>query len=157
MIMRTVNPAFRICFLLGIAWLAASCSSDNIPFSSGAIEGSSAELPASWAVVAVEEVIELETRPDEPYSVKLWVVVVDEVPYVHAGANRATWVGHIENDSRIRLGADTAVYELRAERVSDQSEFDRFSDHYEQKYGRRPRNENVTEAYLFRLVPRDAG
>jgi len=47
-----------------------------------------------------------------------------------------------------------SIYELAAARVADQAEFDRFSDAYERKYGRRPRNGNVTEAYLFRLGPR---
>ena len=151
------NRLFVFAGLLGVAATFAGCSSDNIPFAGGALEGPVAVLPASWEAVAAEEVIELETQPSEPYSVKLWVVVLDEVPYVHAGANRAAWVGHIENDPRVRLGSDTAVYELQAERVPDQAEFDRFSDLYEQKYGRRPRNENVDEAYLFRLVPRAAG
>ena len=41
-----------------------------------------------------------------------------------------------------------------ATRVEAQDEFDRFSDAYEKKYGRRPRNENVGEAYLFRLAAR---
>ncbi|MEM8767252.1 MAG: hypothetical protein AAGE43_07405 [Pseudomonadota bacterium] len=155
--MLSIPMPLRRGLLLAVAMLAAGCSADMIPFSSGAIERPSAELPASWAAVAGEEVIELETQPEEPYSVKLWVVVLDDVPYVHAGANRATWVGHIESDPRVRLGADAAVYDLQAERVPDQEEFDRFSDSYEEKYGRRPRNENVSEAYLYRLVPRDAG
>ena len=139
--------------LLGLSMLSG-CSSDMIPFSGGALSGEVMPLPANWSGVATEEVIELETQPDDPYSVKLWVVVLDEMPYVHAGANRATWVGHIEADDRVRLGSDTGVYELRAERVSEQAEFDRFSDLYEVKYGRRPRNEDVGEAYLFRLLPR---
>jgi hypothetical protein len=42
----------------------------------------------------------------------------------------------------------------RTTRVGTQDEFDRFSDAYERKYGRRPRNDNVTEAYLFRLAAR---
>lgn len=151
--MRSLRMIF-LTGLLGVAAALAGCSSDSIPFAGGALEGPVAALPASWHEVSAEEVIELETQPGEPYSVKLWVVVLDEVPYVHAGANRATWVGHIETDPRVRLGSDTAVYELEAERVSDQTEFDRFSDLYEQKYGRRPRNGNVDEAYLFRLVPR---
>ena len=41
-----------------------------------------------------------------------------------------------------------------AARVEDQTEFDRFSDAYQKKYGRRPRNQSVGEAYLFRLTAR---
>ena len=74
--------------------------------------------------------------------------------YLHAGANRATWVEHIESDANVRLQNLGKVYELKAERVVSEDEFRTFSDVYEAKYGNRPRNENVTEAYLFRLTAR---
>ena len=44
------------------------------------------------------------------------------------------------------------LLDLLARRVETQDEFDRFSDAYEEKYSTRPRNENVNEAYLFRLT-----
>ena len=50
--------------------------------------------------------------------------------------------------------AATKVIELEAARVTAADEFGRFSDSYEKKYGRRPRNENITEVYLFRLQAR---
>ena len=74
--------------------------------------------------------------------------------YVHAGANRAAWVEHMEVDPLVRMLIEDRLYELRAARVEDQSEFARFADVYETKYGNRPRNENVAEAYLFRLSAR---
>jgi hypothetical protein len=46
---------------------------------------------------------------------------------------------------------EDSIYDLTATRVASQDEFDRFADAYEKKYGRRPGNENATEAYLFRL------
>ena len=49
---------------------------------------------------------------------------------------------------------DGTIYELSAERVTEQEEFDRFADAYATKYGNRPRNEDVGEAYLFRLTQR---
>ena len=84
----------------------------------------------------------------------IWVIALDPHLYVHAGASRSTWVEHMEEDPRVRLRVDESIYELAAARVTEQAEFDRFSDAYETKYGRRPRNENVKEAYLFRLAPR---
>ena len=79
------------------------------------------------------------------------MVGLGDVAYVHAGASRATWVEHMEADPNVRLRVDGTLYELAAVRVADQDEFDRFADAYEKKYGNRPRNENVDEAYLFRL------
>ena len=128
---------------------------DMIPFSSGELEGTATPIPASWTNTATADVIELETNPAAPYSVKLWIVGDGPNLWVHAGANRATWVEHMEVDPRTRVLIDDALYELRAQRVTNQQEFDAFSDLYETKYGRRPRNENAGEAYLFRLLPRD--
>ena len=98
--------------------------------------------------------VQLETRPADPYSVNIWVIALDPHLYVHAGANRSAWVENLEADPRARVRVDGTLYELTAARVAEQAEFDRFSDAYEKKYGRRPRNENVGEAYLFRLGPR---
>ena len=91
--------------------------------------------------------------PADPYSVNIWVALGEHL-YVHAGANRSAWVENLEADPHARLRADGKIYELSAARVADQAEFDRFSDAYEKKYGRRPRNESVAEAYLFRLTAR---
>jgi hypothetical protein len=138
--------------LLLLLGLLAGC--DLIPFSGGALSGNLTEPPADWTEVARPEIIELETNPAEPYSVKLWIIGVGPDLYVHAGANRATWVEHIEQDPNVRLRINESLYELRAERVEHAEEFAAFAEVYELKYGNRPRNENVNEAYLFRLLPR---
>lgn len=137
---------------LALLVLLGGC--EYIPFSSGQLQGTAAPVPTSWTEVASPNVIELETNPAAPYSVKLWIIGDGPNLYVHAGANRATWVEHMETDPRVRVLIDEALYELRGERVTTQAEFDAFSDLYETKYGNRPRNENVAEAYLFRLLPR---
>ncbi len=138
--------------LMLLATLLSGC--DLIPFSSGELSGSLTEPPADWTAVASEDVIELETNPAEPYSVKLWIIGQGADLYVHAGANRATWVEHIEQDDNVRLLIGESLYELRAVRVESAEEFAAFAAVYEEKYGNRPRNENVNEAYLFKLLPR---
>lgn len=134
--------------------LLTACSADFIPFSGGALEGNLVPAPNDWTELAAAEVIQLETNPAEPYSVKLWIIGNDKQLYVHAGANRTAWVEYIENDPKVKLLIDQKLYELQAERVTDTNDFKTFSDVYEKKYGTRPRNENVNEAYLFRLVSR---
>ena len=110
--------------------------------------------PADWSTIADAEVIQLETNPDEPYSVNLWVIEMDGSLYVHAGANRATWVEHIESSPQVRLASDGKIYELYASRVTSADEFTRFSEIYKGKYGNYPRNLNIDEVYVFRLTPR---
>ncbi len=145
---RGVSPAGG--FTLALLLMVGGCG--YLP--SGALEGEPAPIPANWSAVAAADVIRFETNPAAPYSVELWVIGVNDVLYVHAGDNRTNWVEHIEADANVRLQAENLVYELRAERVADAGEFKSFADVYEEKYGWRPRNENVAEAYLFRLIPR---
>ncbi len=132
--------------------IVTGCS--YLPFSGGKLEGSLTPPPADWTEVASADVIEFETNPAEPYSVKLWIIGTGADLYVHAGTNRTAWVEHIEQDANVRLLIGEALYELKAERVNSQDEFNSFADTYEEKYGNRPRNEDVAEAYLFRLLPR---
>ena len=139
---------------IALLLLGASCRRPFLLLPGGALEGAVTPAPASWGFTDAVDTVQLETNPAEPYSVNIWVVAIDPHLYVHAGANRSTWVEHLEADPRARMQVGEAVYELEARRVTAQEEFDRFSDAYEQKYGRRPRNENVAEAYLFRLRAR---
>ena len=141
----------RLILLITIL-LAGGC--DMVPFSGGTLDGTLTEPPADWTEAANRQVIQLETNPANPYSVKLWIIGRGPDLYVHAGATRSTWVGHLETDPNVRLLIGERLYELRAERVTSAAEFERFAADYEQKYGRRPRNGNVDEAYLFRLLPR---
>lgn len=125
-----------------------------VPLPGGELDGSVKPVPADWSFLAETSIVQIETRPSDPYSVNIWAVGMGPVVYLHAGANRATWVEHLEVDPRLRLRVDEDLYELRAARVTSQEEFDRFADAYEGKYDVRPRNENVEEAYLLRLEPR---
>jgi hypothetical protein len=136
------------------AALFSACSSPFVLLPGGALDGSSSEAPESWAFTDAVDTVQLETQPSDPYSVNIWVIALDEHLYVHAGTSRSTWVEHMEADPNVRLGVEASIYDLASARVDDQTEFDRFSDAYEKKYDRRPGNENVAEAYLFRLRAR---
>lgn len=145
--------------LLALAVLAtaaplAGCSEPFVLLPGRALEGEVAAPPENWSFTDEVSTVQLETRPADPYSVNIWATAAGDDLYVHAGANRSAWVEHIEADPAVRLRVNGTIYELVASRVEMQEEFDRFADAYERKYGRRPRNENVAEVYLFRLRPR---
>lgn len=148
----TRKLSLLVAFVIGAA--VAGCAGPCVMFPGGALAGDAAPTPDGWAFTDDVSTIQLETRPAEPYSVNIWVTALRGSLYVHAGANRAEWVDHMEADSNVRLRIGDAIYSLVAARVDAQEEFDQFADAYELKYGNRPRNENVAEAYLFRLAGR---
>jgi hypothetical protein len=131
-----------------------ACSGPFVVFPGGALHGQSAPAPQSWSFTDAIDTIQLETNPADPYSVNIWVVGMGNALYVHAGANRATWIENMDTDPNVRLQAGDTIYQLAATRVTSQDEFDRYSAPYEEKYGNPPRNLNVAEVYLYRLVPR---
>ena len=145
----------RIAFLaLLLAVAVAGCGGPFVLLPGGALEGPTLAAPADWSFTDAVSTVQLETNPADPYSVNIWAIGLGEHLYVHAGANRSTWVEHMEADPKVRVRVNDSIYELAAARVADQAEFDRFSDAYERKYGRRPRNEKIAEVYLFRLAAR---
>lgn len=146
---QATSVAFAVC-----AALFAACSGPFVLLPGGRLEGEVVPVPGDWAFTDEISTIQIETRPDDPYSVNIWVVAIGPHLYLHAGASRSTWVEHLENDPRLRVRIDEKLYELAAARVTEAGEFARFADVYEEKYGVRPRNENVSEVYLLRLGPR---
>jgi hypothetical protein len=146
------NSAFA--FALVLCGSVAGCSGPLVLLPGGALEGPTAAVPDDWSFTNEVETVQLETRPADPYSVNIWVIALGENLYVHAGASRSAWVDNMEADPNVRLLVGESIYELAAARVEGQDEFDRFSDAYERKYERRPRNESIGEVYLFRLAAR---
>ncbi len=136
---------------LALLALATGCGGPFLVLPGGELEGTAAAAPTDWAVTREIDTVQLETNPDDPYSVNIWAIGMGPGVYVHAGTNRTTWVEHMETDPKVRLQVEELIYELSATRVTSQDEFDSFSNAYEEKYGSRPRHEDVTEAYLFRL------
>jgi hypothetical protein len=120
-------------------------------FPGGQLTGTVAEVPADWTFMSEVGTVELETRPDDPYSVNIWATGIADTLYIHAGANRARWVEQIEANPNVRVRIGRKIYLLKATRVREAAEFARFVIAYTEKYGSRPRNENVDEVYLYRL------
>jgi hypothetical protein len=120
----------------------------------GELDGPTAPTPADWVFTDEISTVQVETRPDDPYSINIWAVGLGDQLYLHAGGNRTTWVENLEVDPNVRVAVDGTLYELTASRVEDAAEFAAFADAYDTKYGLRPRNENIDEIYVYRLHER---
>ena len=144
----------RSLFYLFLVFLFVGCH--YLPFSSGKLSGKVAPFPEDWETIIEAQIIQLETNPSDPYSVNLWIVNIENRPYVYAGDNYATWAKNIDSDSRVVLKSGNNVYKLNAKRVLDGEFFEKFASAWEEKYGNRPSNENYEETYLFRLSKRES-
>jgi hypothetical protein len=75
--------------------------------------------PADWSFVD-SAFMDLEMRPDDPYSVTINYFVRDGALYIDPAPDRK-WLGYLREDDRVRVrfGFDSRVYPLRAVLVSE--------------------------------------
>lgn len=122
-----------------------------IPFSGGKLTGTPTEALTDWREIARVSIIQLETNPEQPYSVNIWMIAEQARIYVFAGDNYAQWVHNIESNQSVRLQAEEKVYDLRAYRVTDPDEYLSFTHAWNEKYESDRTDSDAQENYLFRL------
>ena len=142
----------RSSFVLLLCPLLACGPLVTIP--GGTLSGEIAPVPDDWSFSDAVETVQLETRPEDPYSVNVWGVAVGRDFYVAAGESSNAWARHIANDDRVRLRIEGKIYELRAERDDTPETRARFLTAAKAKYDFEPDPEETSDAVLFQLVSR---
>jgi hypothetical protein len=139
-------------FILGLLVLAA-CGSPLAVFPGGALDGPVQPTPQSFEFARDAGTIQLETRPQEPYSVNIACAIVGEDLYVSAGDNKSRWVENMEANPLVRLRIDGKIYELRARRVTDAAEMQAFATEWtKNSWARDPTT--LDEAWVYRMESR---
>lgn len=129
----------------------AACSEPFIVFAGGELSGEEGVPPADWSELRNEDTFQLETRPDDPYSVNVWAVGIGENVYIGTGPGGTRWSDYIEQDPRVRLRVEDTVYPLLAHPVTDVDERRQVAQAYGEKYGM-DRDQNwLADALVFRL------
>ena len=153
-----MRPALFILLALFLLLLTPlGCGGEGGPaglLPGGRLSGEVAEPPGDWRFAGEAGTIQLETNPAEPYSVNLAYTVLDGRIYINAGGTETQWATHIAADPRVRLRLEERLYDLRARRVEDGAELERFAEAWtSQSFFRRdPRR--YDEVWLYELLPR---
>ena len=143
-------------FLLVLCtFLAVACQPIG-PLPGSALRGVVIAPPPDWGQLGTAQVVQLETRPDAPYSVNIWGVADGAKYYVAAGGGGKTkWTAYIAANSNVRLRIAKSIFELRATRVQDAAELKRIGGLYEAKYKlSADRAAEANNAWVYRLDPR---
>lgn len=159
--MMTVCPLrllrFAMTAALGMT-IFVGCSNPIGPFSGGRLSGEETAWPPDWAAVSNQAEAELETRPDDPYSVNIWFVVVADDAYLSSSLLYGThepeereWVRNVDTDPRVRFRVGGIVYPARAEAIEDPDQKALVLDAFRVKYPQLER-ERENAARVFRLV-----
>ena len=150
------ETSLRARTLLSSLVVALGCNGPLFLLPGGALEGESSAAPSDWSFAGDYGTAQLETHPDrgEPYSVNLAYTIMDGVLYVNAGGTETQWVKNMKVNPLVRLAVDGSLYDLRAERVTDQEEIAAFSGAWLAQSTFRRDPLGYEEVWIYRLVAR---
>jgi hypothetical protein len=118
----------------------AACGGPVLIFPGGELTGEVAsERVDDWSFVT-DTFIDLEVRPDQPYSVELNYVVKDGKLYIDPAEGRR-WLDYIREDPRVRARFDGQIYPLKAVLIGQPGELAEFPE----------------DRFIYRLDPRGTG
>ena len=121
--------------------LCIGCGGPLGPFSGGRLSGEEGGWQEDWDNAADVVEIQLETGPEDPHSVNLWVVVVDHEAYVATSLlmgsevpEEREWVRNVAADPRVRIRIEKIVYSAQLETVDDPALRGRLLGAFQLKY-----------------------
>lgn len=136
---------------LGFACLlaAAGCSEPFVTIPGGELAGQVLNPPEIWA--DVPDTVQLETRPENPYSINIWSVGLGPDLYVATGPDGTAWTEFIELDPNVRVRLGDGLYRLQARVVDEADARKQVVRAYADKYDVDPLDGWVTEGMIIRL------
>jgi len=134
--------------------LLSACDDPFLITAGGKLSGPISEVPTVWQLGEASTVAQLETRPNDPYSINLTYVQLNGRLYVYAGDTQTNWVAAMEQDPLVRIRISGTVYPARAIRITDQREIEAFADFWASRsmFQRDPLQ--FDEVWLYHLVAR---
>lgn len=141
-----------------LLWLSAlalaGCNGPWLLLPGGTLDGVVKPVPADWASLAPFGTVQLETSPDEPYSVNIACMLIDGALQINAGDTETAWVKNMAANPNIRLRVRGGVYELKASRITSAEEIAAFGAEW-MKQGSWARDPTKLEqVWIYRLDPR---
>ena len=144
----------RLAFVAA-ASLALACGNPHGMLPGGKLDGQLVTAPVDdWSFTHDAKTVQLETRPDSPYSVNVWCVAKGANLWVSAGRDSNKWANNMLAEPRVRVRVGERLYERKAVRVTDAEEIEIVKSLYEEKYDWKRDPDDKTSRLLFRLDPR---
>jgi len=139
--------------VLLLTFATAGCNGPLLLLPGGRLDGNVMPAPSDWVFAGEYGTVQLETRPEAPYSVNVAFTVIDGQLYINAGNTETQWVKNIAESSLVRLRMDGVLYDLRAERVTDSAEVAAFGEAWTSQSVFRRDPTELEEVWLYRLAP----
>lgn len=139
---------FKWLALTSLLFLTA-CTDPFISVPGGQLKGEPSPLPESWS--SVPDVIQVEFRPTDPYSINIWAVV--DAGNIHIATAESKWVPFLKANSLVTVRIDGKLYELQAQKLKNEDEAMSIAAAYTAKYDYEM-SDDWTELNAYRLIAR---
>lgn len=118
--------------LLSLSGLAGGCAHGPTELIPGAFAlpggrlGGEEASTTSWSAAAGDDrILDLETRPGDPYSVRIGFILRDDRLYIDPASGRR-WLPNLEANPSVRVRLGSRIYPALAVRVTDPAELQGF-------------------------------
>lgn len=111
--------------LCAVFLLLPGCGGPFLVFPGGELSGEVVEEPVEDWSFADDTFMDLEVRPEDPYSVELNYVVEDGKLYIDPAEGRR-WFDYLREDPRVRVRFGDRIYAGTAVKVGDPGEIEGF-------------------------------
>ena len=144
--------------LLSLTVWLSGCDEPFVVMAGGKLSGDVAEPLEDWSVLNDVEIVQIETNPEKPYSVNVWMIARGPYLYIATDEGETRWTRNMDANPAVRLRVDGKIYELHATRVTDEQEKRSIGKEYVKKYGVDEDDDDnwVQNGQLFRLGPRQS-
>lgn len=112
-------------FVLPLLVTLVACGGPLGIIPGGELSGTEASASSWSGVVSESGTLELETRPEDPYSVRIGFVLRDGKVYIDPAEERG-WYQHLKANPSVRVRIHERVYRARAVAVTDPAELEGF-------------------------------
>jgi hypothetical protein len=118
--------SFRAVAVLVFLSALLACGGPMLVFPGGALSGEVVTEPIEdWSFVSEEPFLDLETTPDDPYSVQINYILRDGKLYIDPAEDR-TWFEHLKEDLNVRIRFGDKIYPVTAVLVGRPGELEGF-------------------------------
>lgn len=132
--------------------LLAGCGGEPLwMIPGGKLAGEVSEPPPQWNV---PDVIQVETRPGDPYSINIWAVGIGSDLYIATSGDGTNWSGYLSDEPNVHVRVGDKLHALTAVTVTDPDERARVSAAYVSKYEVDAGDNWVAKGLIVRFDPR---
>ncbi len=114
------------------------------------LDGDEVPPPQNWTEIDSIPTVQLEFRPDKPYSINIWAVGIGQDMYIATGEDGTRWTEYLQQTPMVRVRVSESIYPLNAVRILDPAEHQSVTEAFVAKYNLDEDNW-VVSGQVFRL------